>query len=62
MVSGDSIKAKRMGLVTNKADEFGEVDIGGASYATLRTCQAAPYGVVRRLFQFIKRTLNNLPG
>jgi hypothetical protein len=62
IVGRNSTKPKRMGLVTHKPNELMEIDTDGAPYAALSTGQAVPYGLVRRVFKFVKRALNNLPG
>jgi hypothetical protein len=58
----DTVKPGVMGLATDEPDKFREIDVGRAPDTALRTGQATPYGVVRRLFQLIQRALYDLPG
>jgi hypothetical protein len=62
IVGGNSTKTKGMGLVTHKAHELRKIDTDGAPYAALSAGQAVPYSLVRGVFKFVKRALNNLPG
>ena len=57
----DTVKPGVMCLATDEPDKFREIDVGRTPDTALGTGQAAPYGVVRRLFQFIQRALYDLP-
>ena len=46
----NTVKAGAVCLATDKPDKFGEIDVGSAPDTALRTGQAVPYCVVRRLF------------